>query len=337
MLRSRGTPTLSDLPVELLEQIFLEACHDGGRTACALRLVCRGARALVEPYRFVSVALSSSAQMEELLRSRGSIARGRGIRHLFLVESKSREENECVRSEIVEEIIRIAAPTVETLTCLVRSVSNAFPNHWILRTPFPRLTHLTCELVQMDVQVLIIQHPPVAPCYFPALQYLHVSFPAKSSLDLECAHPGVGLFVDRASPALTHVRVSGVNIAGPHVPALRVILGLQPRGTRRIQGYIRALPASVKSYTIGVTTFCWGDARAAEEPHPKADAVRAEAEHAGRTRLVLLPVGKLESTWQESRERWMKVQSGELAQEAEWVESGIVGRKRSKSRFRKVD
>ncbi|TFK47042.1 hypothetical protein OE88DRAFT_1666886 [Heliocybe sulcata] len=50
---------MDKLPLELLERIFSEACDDAGQTACALRLLCKSACALVEPFRFRSVAVSS--------------------------------------------------------------------------------------------------------------------------------------------------------------------------------------------------------------------------------------------------------------------------------------
>ncbi|KAI0334668.1 hypothetical protein GY45DRAFT_1125327 [Cubamyces sp. BRFM 1775] len=49
--------TLESLPYELLEQIFREACTDGGRTGCSLSLVSKRIRALSRSSRFHSVSL----------------------------------------------------------------------------------------------------------------------------------------------------------------------------------------------------------------------------------------------------------------------------------------
>ncbi|KAI0657885.1 hypothetical protein C8Q70DRAFT_246810 [Cubamyces menziesii] len=51
--------TLESLPYELLEQIFRNACTDGGRTGCALSLVSKRIRALSRSSRFHSVSLLS--------------------------------------------------------------------------------------------------------------------------------------------------------------------------------------------------------------------------------------------------------------------------------------
>ena len=58
--------TLHDLPVEILEEIFEQACTDGGKTACALSLVSVSINAASRAARFHSASLLSGlpAQIE---------------------------------------------------------------------------------------------------------------------------------------------------------------------------------------------------------------------------------------------------------------------------------
>ena len=53
--------SLHHLPPELLHEIFLNACTDGGRTGCSLALVSKATRALSSAARFNSVALMSGS------------------------------------------------------------------------------------------------------------------------------------------------------------------------------------------------------------------------------------------------------------------------------------
>ncbi|RDX55922.1 hypothetical protein OH76DRAFT_1337593, partial [Lentinus brumalis] len=47
--------TLGHLPTEVLEQIFLQACTDGGYTGCSLSAVSRRIRAVSHTVRFHSI------------------------------------------------------------------------------------------------------------------------------------------------------------------------------------------------------------------------------------------------------------------------------------------
>jgi hypothetical protein len=55
--------SLEHLPNELLEDIFSEACTDGGRAGCALSLVSWRMHNVGAPFRYRSIALSGDAQI----------------------------------------------------------------------------------------------------------------------------------------------------------------------------------------------------------------------------------------------------------------------------------
>ncbi|KAJ8482528.1 hypothetical protein ONZ51_g5301 [Trametes cubensis] len=65
------TATLESLPYELLEQIFRNACTDGGRTGCSLSLVSKRIRALSRSSRFHSVSLltGTCSQLSSFLKT----------------------------------------------------------------------------------------------------------------------------------------------------------------------------------------------------------------------------------------------------------------------------
>ncbi|PIL37519.1 hypothetical protein GSI_01213 [Ganoderma sinense ZZ0214-1] len=95
--RSSSTPTtsLDQLPAELLHEIFLDACTDGGSTGCSLALVSRSVRVHSRAARFHSVTLASGSNrkvrcfLRELDKAT-SVAAAEGsatpkVRHLCLL------------------------------------------------------------------------------------------------------------------------------------------------------------------------------------------------------------------------------------------------------------
>ena len=86
---------LDQLPPELLHEIFLHACTDGGRTGCSLALVSRGIHAHSRAARFNSVTLATGSNwklrcfLRELERARRAVATDGSatprVRHLCLL------------------------------------------------------------------------------------------------------------------------------------------------------------------------------------------------------------------------------------------------------------
>ncbi|KAI0334661.1 hypothetical protein GY45DRAFT_1124981 [Cubamyces sp. BRFM 1775] len=68
--------TFDTLPYDLLEQIFRNACTDGGRTGASLSLVSKRIRALSRPFRFYSVSLLTGIRWQ-LLRFRYALTSAR--------------------------------------------------------------------------------------------------------------------------------------------------------------------------------------------------------------------------------------------------------------------
>ncbi|EPQ58783.1 hypothetical protein GLOTRDRAFT_125113 [Gloeophyllum trabeum ATCC 11539] len=317
---------MDTLPLELIQHILSDACQDAGKTAASLRLVCKSCCALVERYRFRSVAITNSAKASRFLEiCRASPGGGCGIRHLFMILTE-----QAPKVGVGEAIIQIAAPTIETLTLRLGMSNGASIYHTILSTPFPRLTHLTFAHPERPRYPLVPNDTSLRvdpPCLFPDLRYLRLAFGWSPLLDT--AHQGLALFVARASPSkLTHVRLSDVKLTVRQIYVLRDVLGLPLPDFyqyQELQERTPQLPSSVRQYTVGVDTSFYVDRiRLASEIWEKAESVRQEVEGSEGTRLVLIPECQSE-TGREAREKWMDVRAGKKNAEHDWSESGVVG------------
>ena len=82
------------MPPEILAHIFSFACTDDGSTYRALSLVSHTCRALVTPYRFQSLVLSSPEQIQRVAielkkwKSTGSSGHMSAVRYLFVSDSR---------------------------------------------------------------------------------------------------------------------------------------------------------------------------------------------------------------------------------------------------------
>ncbi|EPQ58787.1 hypothetical protein GLOTRDRAFT_125116 [Gloeophyllum trabeum ATCC 11539] len=318
MAAHAGRPCFLDgIPGELLEQIFEYAFQDGGRTACAMRLVSKLTCALVEPFRFLSVVLSRGVQMKPFLAQRAGVTGGRGIRHLFLVAASSKGGDGMY--DLEQEMMGIAAPTVETFTCIVQSSLVPSRYYRIFAANFPRLTHLTYRVLSRQSHPIIPRLPePGSSCapLFPSLRHLHIAFPHRPGL--RSAHLGIVPFIRRASSSkLTHVRVSGVAMLCPWQTNMSGLSGREADGEIRD---LLGLPPSVERYAIGV------DMHEFAQIHGRvARAMVAEAQDIARHQLVFVPMLDGEETCEDLREKWQRVQTGEAGRDADWTEGGIAG------------
>lgn len=230
---------MDKLAVELLTEIFLYACSDGGQTGCALALVSKRVRALSRPARFFSVALfSSPAKIEQFLhayqqeRARAPDMLPR-VRHLWL----SYDENGEGHSGMPTAVAPVKPPTsrAEFLAALQRRTQSwrsaqvnldeqynrVIPmlmrevapdlhslalnqSRWrstaAVRCRFPRLRELTCIGGDPSFLPFALADAEGAPLY-PTLQRLH------HILTPNCKDVNFISWA-RHAPALTHLRVS---------------------------------------------------------------------------------------------------------------------------------
>ncbi|KAI0773125.1 hypothetical protein BD413DRAFT_433106, partial [Trametes elegans] len=199
------------LPFELHAQIFEFACTDDGSTAHALSLVSRYVRDVSAPYRFQSLVIMGSKQMEKLA-SRFDVTPPhlRRVRHVFLSDRTCVQREDCkLRPRGEEELDRYEAEralalrvlalitlTVETLAVEVSCIPNSTALLGALFSmTMPRLT---------DLSVYGFYPFPHTPRTMPRLERLHLS-----------GHPNPnGLFqlgaLDAACPSLKDIRISGL-------------------------------------------------------------------------------------------------------------------------------
>ncbi|KAF7793236.1 hypothetical protein EIP86_004346 [Pleurotus ostreatoroseus] len=127
---------LSMLPTEILLRIFELACLDDGRTGRSLSAVSRAIRAIAAEHRYQSLALEITRirQTKLLLQTLNSTPEHlRRIRHLYInrsqlhtalsdpwfgVDIPTRYKKEKETGRDVREILRLAAPTLQTLTLI---------------------------------------------------------------------------------------------------------------------------------------------------------------------------------------------------------------------------
>ncbi|TFK47058.1 hypothetical protein OE88DRAFT_1739083 [Heliocybe sulcata] len=303
------------LPVEIIDRISAFACCDGGPTASSLRSASRMLHAVTERHKFHTVAITSSRQtllFHDTLRD--ALASGRAaVRHLFITVN---EQVDGGVTHAAKDIVALAAPTLETLTCVVESVPSTYPMYYpiLSTTSFPRLTHLTFRHPHLLTYSKPLIHPGMA-IRFPKLRYLHVAYACPVST--LTAHMVTSAITSRSGSSLTNIRLSGIAIRGtstgaldnPVVPVLRVMLGLDS------VRHLPATPPSVRSYVIEphytprMFMASWEEADIRET----LDEVIRENEDSGGIRLVLLPPVVHEAHWADDKsvKDWT----------AEWLES----------------
>ena len=192
------------LAPEIWHQIFLEACVDGGRTACALSEVSRYFRADVLPIQLDNVALDGSKSMHcfaALLQHRKEEQRHDlcRVHHLFLSDFEYQPETSLVAT--VAEILSTTAPDLITLTIAVPQ------NMWgsgVCLFDFPNLQELTIRCP--DICIRPEPQPGQGEQTFPSLHYLHVLSDTVTAYNYT-----------QYAPNLTHLRLSSLRTVTPQV------------------------------------------------------------------------------------------------------------------------
>ncbi|KZT18070.1 hypothetical protein NEOLEDRAFT_1173742 [Neolentinus lepideus HHB14362 ss-1] len=326
---------MDTLPVELVDRICSFACCDGGLTACSLRSACSLLYAVTERYRFHTVVVTGS-QQTSLLRDalRDALGSGRAtVRHLFITVNE-RVDRAATHAALAKDVICLAAPTLETLVCLVESVPSNCPMYYPISstTSFPRLTHLTFRHPEILTYSKLIARPGTV-IQFPKLRYVHVAYACPVSI--LTAHSVISAITARSGDSLTHLRLSGVALrsAGtgalynPIVPVLRAMLRLDPALG------LPATPPSVWSYVIQphYTPRLFMCTREEADIRETLDEVVKENEKKGGMRLVLLSPIVHEARWMDKKSvkewkmEWLMAQASERDALYEYVEGAGRG------------
>lgn len=190
---------MNTYPPELHSYICSLACTDDGYTARSLSLVSRYFSQISLPFQYQSVCVSNASQIQSLAsKLRDMPSHLRRIRHLFISDDGCGGERDRVVNSIII-ILTFAAPTLETLTFVATSPNTSTSLiARLFRIRFPRLYELTVSG----------HYPfPSTPSCFPSLERLHL-------LGNRNPHGLLGLGgLETVMPNLTHLRVSGLNLA----------------------------------------------------------------------------------------------------------------------------
>ena len=259
---------MTTLPVELLSQIFIYACTDGGHTGCSLSLVSKHIRAVSRPARFHSVSLTRASaeqvtQFSSSLLAERALSKDTGatprVRHLCLTAAKRSvglliyleqattgvEDTEQLEFNAdVMTLLTIVAPDLLTLSLVSRLplYVAGLPLPDIRRVSFPILQELS---ITSDHIVFSPFDPVPNPdsighqTVFPSLTHLHWTcedFPSRNMLSL---HPWI-----RAAPQLTHFRISNLSRRAVGLPQLKAAIGKQVQRLQLVRVCMLTLQSS---------------------------------------------------------------------------------------------
>ncbi|RDB24344.1 hypothetical protein Hypma_008404 [Hypsizygus marmoreus] len=203
----RATMNMNLCPPEIHSLICELACLDDGRTVRALSLVSKYFYEIACPYFYQSIALSGSHNITALAFKLENIPPHlRLIRHLFIssepVEKCDRKLEKIAPSSesmVLLRVLALAAPTLETLSFVHTSPAVSTPIiSRLFRLSFPNLRELAVSGF----------YPfPSSPGKMPVLERLHLHGNRNPHGLLQMG----GL--DQAFSSLTHLRISGLNMA----------------------------------------------------------------------------------------------------------------------------
>jgi len=183
-------------PPELHSYICSLACTDDGYTARSLSLVSKYFAQITAPYLYQSLCASEPSKIRSLAHKLQQLpAHHRRIHHLFISDNSGERD---LTNSIVS-ILALAAPTLETLAFVTSSPLNSTPLiARLFRMRFPRVYELTISG----------HYPfPSTPSCFPVLERLHL-------LGNRNPHGLLSLGgLESSMPTLTHLRISGLNLA----------------------------------------------------------------------------------------------------------------------------
>ncbi|KIK67884.1 hypothetical protein GYMLUDRAFT_68901 [Collybiopsis luxurians FD-317 M1] len=222
------------LPTELLAQIFaLTTTLDSGATLRSLLLVSRLFHSISVPLKFYCVNLTTSRDIQrfhrELERLEHAPTHSRRIFHLFvsLAQSDIETDTECDTINQIFSILHTAADTLQSLTLIYHNTlfsTSVFGR--LFRFSLPVLTELTIHgFYPFPSPVPFNEFPSSdsASCkintsFMPMLERLHLSGNRNPYGLLQLSSLG------ECFPSLTHLRVSGLQMAGSFAEEVKIAL-----------------------------------------------------------------------------------------------------------------
>ena len=128
---------IQDVPVEVLQEIFVQACTDGGTTGCSISLVSQAFRAAVQPIQYHSIELTGLAQIstfasryKETCSALAAADPLRGhpkVRHLLLMSHRdmrsrsvyaNEEADKTETLDAIANLLALLAPDLHTLVLI---------------------------------------------------------------------------------------------------------------------------------------------------------------------------------------------------------------------------
>ncbi|KAF5390604.1 hypothetical protein D9757_002584 [Collybiopsis confluens] len=219
------------LPTELLTQIFaLTATSDSGVTLRSLLRVSRLFHDICVPLKFHCVTLTSSLDIQHFHRELEHLEHApvhlRRIFHLFISLNPSDidTDTECDAMTKIFLILHTAADTLQSLTFICHNPlfsTSVFGR--LFRQSFPVLTELTIHgfypfpntIPSREYSSPGLPSREVGTSYMPMLERLHLSGNRNPYGLLQLSS------LDECFPSLTHLRVSGLLMAGSFVEEMK--------------------------------------------------------------------------------------------------------------------
>ncbi|KAJ3883879.1 hypothetical protein F5051DRAFT_390446 [Lentinula edodes] len=221
---------LPPLPTEILMHIFtLTTTIDSGASIRSLLRASQLFHDICAPLKYHCLSLTTASSIEhlhqELKHLENSPAHLRRILHLYISLSQSdiQGDTECDTISHIFYILQCAAETLRTLTFIYHNtVFSTSVLGQLLRKSFPVLTELT-------IHGFYPFPSPMPPSELPTLIEMNESFmPMLERLHLSGNRNPHGLLqlssLDECFPSLSHLRISGLLMAGSFVEELKSAL-----------------------------------------------------------------------------------------------------------------
>ncbi|KAH9054071.1 hypothetical protein EDB83DRAFT_2394208 [Lactarius deliciosus] len=301
---------IQNFPPELLFHIFRYACVDEGVTARSLSLTSKYVSSVSSQFLFNTLHLASVDSLQCAVRRLSSLPPHlRQVYHLFVSDlgrqtpAKSKPDlSECftqISSDLFSQILLLTAPTLRTLTVIIRTARISSIPECIAHTAMHDLTDLTLSFNPTRISVPLdpaSRSPPSA--NLPRLRHLHIDTCHVLSSTVA---PAVALITAHA-PRLATLHVSDVLLMPGCAAVLARMLGRLP--LRDSYGWVipedvidstARLPFSVREFALQVRdwpmTFV-----------PELALVEVMASMDYGDGFVLLPPGRESRPW---KKEWL--------------------------------
>ncbi|KAI9437419.1 hypothetical protein BJY52DRAFT_601684 [Lactarius psammicola] len=258
---------IQNFPPEILFHIFRYACVDEGVTARSLSLTSKYVSSVSSRFLFNTLYLASADSLQRALRRLSPLPPHlREVYHLFVADSNGQapaklkpDPSECltqISSDLFSQILLLTAPTLRTLTVVIRTPRISSILECIVHTAMDNLTDLTLNFNPTRIAVPLdpsSRNPPKV--NLPQLRHLHID---TCHVFSSTVAPAVTLITAHA-PCLETLHVSDVLLMPGCAAVLSRMLGRLP--LRDSYGWVASedvldntarLPFSVREFTLQV-------------------------------------------------------------------------------------